>query len=362
MDTKRGNTILIAFLLVFGALLVGGGIYGIIRLDNGKQNNQEQARTSLYDSSLDDIGMLTSDVPTWASLNNAWLDSEPETGSSPLIMTHPSATVASKAAATGAPTAPPTETPSEVSTEPPTEPEKTTEEVTEKKTEEPVFLQVGDIITFGSYPQEADGTVKPIEWQVLAVEDGKALIISLYGLDAIRYNEKNEDVSWETCTLRAWLNGEFYQTAFQVSEQKKIAETLVINKDNPTYGTPGGNDTWDKIFLLSLEETLQYFELTKNSGEYDKWVYCYGDQVCCRPTDYAISRGAWQYKWSSSDSEEYRKYDGDAGLWLRSPGGVSSSAANVGLGGMVYGGGMGSDGSDVDSNHVSVRPALWINP
>lgn len=130
-------------------------------------------------------------------------------------------------------------------------------------------LQVADIITFGSYPQEADGTVKPIEWQVLAVEDGKALLISLYGLDAKPYNSKWADVTWESCSLRTWLNEEFYQTAFQASEQQIIEATLVINQNNPIYAIPGWNDTRDKVFLLSLEEPLQYFGLTKNSGDID---------------------------------------------------------------------------------------------
>lgn len=225
-----------------------------------------------------------------------------------------------------------------------------------KETERPASLKVGDIITFGSYPYEADGTVKHIEWQVLAVEDGKALIISLYGLDARPYNEKEEDITWESCSLRAWLNGEFYSTAFNAFEQKRIAETLVVNKDNPIYNTPGGNDTRDKIFLLSLEETLHYFGLTKNSGEDDRNVYCYGNQVCCRPTDYAVSRGAKIYSWISSHPEKYRKYDGNTVWWLRSPVYNRYYAAVAYVDGQVFG-----NSNFANAYYASVRPALWIN-
>lgn len=243
---------------------------------------------------------------------------------------------------------------------------KATEKETEKATEKPVSLKAGDIITFGSYPQEADGTVKPIEWQVLAVEDGKALIISLYGLDAKRYNEEYKDVTWETCTLRTWLNEDFYQMAFKASEQKRIAETLVINKDNPTFGTTGGNDTRDKIFLLSLEETLEYFGLTKNNGEYEIWVYCYGDEVCCRPTNYAVSQGAFKFTWSSSESEKHRKYDGNCEWWLRSPGYDSFfSAAYVNDVRAVSGYGTHVSADAIaghTGSYYAVRPALWINP
>lgn len=231
----------------------------------------------------------------------------------------------------------------EQTTEPAT-PEQTTEEATTAKplTDLP---NVGDIVTFGSYPQDADGTVKPIEWQVLAVEDGKALLISRYGLDAKPYNEKYVEVTWESCTLRTWLNADFYKEAFSKDEQSKIQLTKVENKDNEVYGTPGGNNTTDKIFLLSLEETLKYFDLTKNNGEKHGDIYCYGDDVCCQPTEWAVEQGC------------YIGFNGGCVWWLCSPGSNSKSAALVDYLGNVF-----SDGNIVDDDDYVVRPAFWYNP
>ena len=83
---------------------------------------------------------------------------------------------------------------------------------------------------------------------MLAIEDGKALIISEYGLDAMRYNTDVVDITWEECTLRGWLNDDFYNTAFTEEEQARIALTQLINDDNLAYSTEGGNDTDDKVF------------------------------------------------------------------------------------------------------------------
>ena len=125
-------------------------------------------------------------------------------------------------------------------------------------------LQVGDTFRFGQYPQGANGKVQPIEWRVLTVENGRALVISEKLLDCVKYNEGYTDVTWETCTLRKWMNGEFLNKAFSSSEQSKIATVTNQNPDNPEYGTQGGNATQDRIFALSIEEANQYF---RNDGD-----------------------------------------------------------------------------------------------
>ncbi|MBQ5539651.1 MAG: hypothetical protein IIU03_05350, partial [Bacteroidales bacterium] len=114
----------------------------------------------------------------------------------------------------------------------------------------PVFVKAGSIITMGHYEQDGDlsNGAEAIEWQVLAVEDGRTLVISRYGLDAKPYNEEDSSVTWETSTLRAWLNGEFYNSAFSSAEKGPIQQITVKNTDNSTYGTKGGNDTTDRIF------------------------------------------------------------------------------------------------------------------
>ena len=98
----------------------------------------------------------------------------------------------------------------------------------------------------------------------MSVEDGKILAVSLYSLDCIPYNEEFTEVTWEDCSLRKWLNEDFYNAAFSISEKNLIPVVTLENDDHPMLHTDGGNDTEDKVFCLSLEETEKYF------GEYDK--------------------------------------------------------------------------------------------
>lgn len=215
-----------------------------------------------------------------------------------------------------------------------------------------IEVEIGDTITYGSYPQGADGTVGPIEWRVLDVQDGMALLISEMGLDAKPYNEMRGDVSWETCTLRAWLNNDFMNTAFTEEEQEQIANATVINDCNPNFGTDGGNDTVDKIFLLSLEEVQVYFNLEKYIDNDED--YCSGDECCCRPTDYAVAQGVYVYSATKSTN---KKYNGLTGWWLRSPGFHNTVAAHVTAVGVCT----GSGSVDADSVDGAVRPSMWID-
>lgn len=118
-----------------------------------------------------------------------------------------------------------------------------------------------DTITFGSYPQtdESGNTKQPIEWIVLERYDNRALLLSKYILDCKKYNSENTAITWEKCSLRNWLNNDFYLEAFDSNEQNRILTTNVINSNNSSFGTYGGNNTNDKIFCLSIEEIRKYF-------------------------------------------------------------------------------------------------------
>lgn len=146
---------------------------------------------------------------------------------------------------------------------------------------------VGNYVSFGTYPQtKAGNDATPIEWLVLARDGNKALLISRYGLDAQPYNKDNTSVTWETCTLRTWLNGMFYNKAFSSAEQAAILTTNVDNSKSQCYSgwnTSGGNNTQDKVFLLSYAEASKYFGVTYNSSNTKSRV---------APTAYAIAQGA----------------------------------------------------------------------
>lgn len=216
--------------------------------------------------------------------------------------------------------------------------------------------KVGDTVRFGSYEQDNDlsNGAETIEWLVLDKQDGKLLLLSKDALDAKPYNEEDEDVTWETCTLRNWLNGEFYDTAFSSEEQKRIATTKVKNEDNPEYGTEGGKDTKDKVFLLSIEEVLRYFDPDPIAEDHARYAYA---------TRYAFENGAWIYDLDAFDcgyasTGFVYSTTGSSCWWLRSPGDSSRGAASVHSFGSVACGGS-SAGNRI--RYDVVRPAFWLN-
>ena len=204
------------------------------------------------------------------------------------------------------------------------------ESSSQKKDKNPEY-KVGETIEFGNYPQEEDGTEKPIEWIVMKNEGNQVLLLSKYVLDVKPYNnEEWEAVTWQTSDIRQWLNNEFYTTAFNKSEKAKIQTSLIKNEDNSEHGTSGGNDTEDKVFLLSEKEA--------------ETLFSNDDERIAKATGYAEKSGV------------YVNEKKEAVWWLRSPGSSSDFAAVVHNSGWVYG-----SGSYADGNYDGVRPALHLN-
>lgn len=202
--------------------------------------------------------------------------------------------------------------------------------------------KVGDTVQFGSYEQDNNtkNGAEAIEWLVLDKQDGKLLLLSKDALDTKPYNKKFEMITWETCTLRRWLNNTFYYTAFSEEEQGSIVTTKVKNGGIPEYGEEDGEDTEDKVFLLSVEEILNYFDPDESAEDPARRA---------RVTAYAGARGAYV--------SGYPDYAGSGFWWLRSSGDVSSYAASVFLSGSVE-----CNGYIVDGDNKVVRPALWLDP
>jgi len=163
-------------------------------------------------------------------------------------------------------------------------------------------MKIGDIIKFGKY-----------NWHVLDVQDDKALIISEDIIDNKAYHTIYSNITWQHSHMHEYLNDDFCNT-FTPEEQELIVKTSVINDDNPKYGTPGGSDTIDKIFLLSIDEYKKYRNAISNIS------------------------GWW---------------------WLRSPGDNSYRAAYVDHDGYINDGFSDYYGGNVIVDY-GVRPALWI--
>ena len=148
-------------------------------------------------------------------------------------------------------------------------------------------------------------------------------------LTAKKYHHEKENITWEDCDLRKWLNRDFLKSAFSNEESERILVSELKNDNNPRYpGKTGGNATKDRIFCLSIAEALHYFSSDKDRQ--------------CRPTAYARKHGA-------------DVYNDCCYWWLRSPGYDQGSAALVYAGGAL---GLGGLGVHIDDDVV--RPALRI--
>lgn len=182
------------------------------------------------------------------------------------------------------------------------------ESVSAETTNPPPNYMVGDIVHFGQY-----------DWQVIDVDaqDGSALLITEEIISKHTYHDKRTAVTWESSALRQWLNDEFYNS-FSPAEQARIKTTTRVTEDNPEYGTAGGNDTADKVFLLSLVGVRDYFD---------------------------------------SDEARAAKFDGEIyWWWLRSPGSNTNRVTVVDHEGKAY-----NTGLYVNNDTGGVRPALWIS-
>lgn len=216
-------------------------------------------------------------------------------------------------------------------------------EALSKPTETLSEVKIGDTVKFGSYEQDNDfdNGAEAIEWIVVTKwADGKLLLLSKYALASMPYNDLWINVTWETCTLRDWLNGEFYADAFSETEQGRILTTEVKHGDNPEYQAEGGNDTEDKVFLLSIEEVESYLGWWEDSARSVKL------------TEYAKRHGG---RWSEA-KDSHGDYTGNGWWCLRSPGNGNSEVAQVDERGLV------DTWGDVVHGYYAVRPAIWLNP
>lgn len=228
-------------------------------------------------------------------------------------------------------------------------------------------VQVGDYLVFGRYDQDGNrqNGSEPLDWQVLEVKDGKAMIISRYGLTVREYDDTVPFPTWANSEVRAWLNGTFLHAAFTADEQACIDVTHVVTQDNSLWVeyrkatnrkyevVSDGSEVDDKLFLLSTEEVLQLCGLStvqaqKNSAEAK-------EMMKTTATKNAEYEGAFVYH---GGMDEY-KLNGEGCCWwmLRSPGHLSNHLAYVGAGGNLN----SFHYTDVHRLDVCIRPVCWVD-
>ncbi len=205
--------------------------------------------------------------------------------------------------------------------------------------------KAGDVVVFGAYEQDgnADNGKEPLEWLVLSSDNGSLLLITLYGIEHMQFHSSLNKVTWETSAVRGWLNNDVLNAAFSSSERGAILTTTVTAEKNPEYpNSPAGNDTEDKVFLLSVQEADQYFA----DNEARK----------CSPTEAAIASEPNVFSQMPAKAW-YAKHPYGCSWWLRSPGMFKDLyVSSVGK----YGDINGSGQVYLSGTDFCVRPAMWI--
>ena len=181
-------------------------------------------------------------------------------------------------------------------------------------------LRGGDNIMFSDY-----------EWRVLDIQGDRALIITNRVIE-LSYDLGSGFVTWEENGIRQWLNREFLGS-FASQDRIRIAETYVINNDNPWFGTFGGNNTTDRIFLLSTEEVVLYFGDSGSLSNRPIGAVHFDDE-------FSLARIA------------LTEIGANSRWYLRSPGSNPSRVTFV-----CFGGSLRLDGH---SYVRGIRPALWL--
>ena len=194
-------------------------------------------------------------------------------------------------------------------------------------------LAAGGTVSFGSFEQDGNyyNGKEPIIWKVLMIYDGRALLLSQNLLEAMPYNYAQVSVTWEGSTIRNWLNSTFYNDAFSNEEKSCISQNWNSNPANSAYGTMGGSNTFDNVFLLSMDELIYYFPSEASRK--------------AMPTQVARSHGAY----GTADVN-------CAWWWLRSPGQNTACATSVNSIGVLL-----NTGPLVNDSTGGIRPAIWVN-
>lgn len=186
-------------------------------------------------------------------------------------------------------------------------------------------------ITLGVYPQNSDSEKEAIEWIVLKEENNCCLCISKYLLDCKPYHEVSENVTWENCSLRKWLNNEFLSTVFSPEEREKI---ILSNVKNPK------KDTLDYIFLLCYDEAEKYFLFEERGA---------------LTTPYARSHGAWFVDEKCEDDNKGCWWLRYCGEWDEDEEGEDDIMSCVNFDGYIE---MAAQG--VEDTDCCIRPAFWL--
>ena len=165
----------------------------------------------------------------------------------------------------------------------------------------PTSVKVGDIVRFGHYEQDGNkkNGAESIDWYVLDFDSQGVLLISMYSLDARVFHTSNAAVNWESSSLRKWLNNDFVNSAFSNEERKHIVDSRVspakdVHKEKIL---DQGNETIDKVFLLSRGEWYEDYRNVLWDEEYDSRSFKTGMIPMCAPATPQAGKNAGEHLW-----------------------------------------------------------------
>lgn len=186
-------------------------------------------------------------------------------------------------------------------------------------------VNVGDIVSFGSWPAQLEGPFVSLSWRVLEVRaNGDALLLCRDIIECRSFHDSKGDITWQTCDLRYWLNAVFFTHAFSSEEQALVILETCAAEDNAVFRTEGGGDTEDFVFCLGFEQVKRFFSVDAMRQAH--------------PTAYAM-RAPFTCWW-----------------WLRAPGGHQFSCAAVAENGAID-----YNGFHASLDCIGVRPAVVVS-
>ena len=205
---------------------------------------------------------------------------------------------------------------------------------------------------------------EPLTWTVLDPEEG--YVMSNIAIDAQAYENfsyydpdsfdsasgpmvyNGKDCKylandWSKCSLREWLNRDFFNTAFTAEEKAQIGKTYLDNT-NPFSPKYDGAGTFDKIFTISFYDAINSDYGFDEDGSRS-------DLARVRPaTDYAKCQGV-----DAADATTTLPY-----WWLRTTGHYGAFAFGVSPNGWIVSSGGGY--YNVNRTDNAVVPAFKFNP
>lgn len=222
----------------------------------------------------------------------------------------------------------------------------------------------GTIVTKEAFYQWKDSNsyhyfrYEPIRWRVLENQGDSLLLLADNALDCQEYSSKSERLTWSNTPIRSWLNaydgsqnafgadysdlGGFVTYAFTEQEKEAIQTTDLKTQDNHIYNVPGGPDTSDKVFLLSVQD------VTNPAYGFASDYSVEDDARLVKPSEYAFAMGTWLGTTS--------KFYGNCWWMLRTPGSYGQYMSMVYRSGVVY-----QEGFPVNTSYYGVCPALRVD-